>query len=494
MARSADGGLSAINLNAADMNFRDCYAGKTAMVRATDNVDGIGAYVVGSGALGGTSVIAHCYLYYGSKHILGLVASAHDSDVTIQDVQAEQCPPGVSSSVWVSFMDGLHGESNNVHRYIRCRTDWPIGKIGSTAGDTTIQSVMLMHNSSSGVQFRDAIFDHCTINGYVALGICSNAIMQDCVVGGFAPSAVVSNICVRTRFSGTGLNLEFSSATSTLVRNCIAVHTNLYAGGIWTGWTLQGNVTLENCTLDFTRVRPVSAGLTSGTLNRRGPLNLVARNNVFLMNPPGGTNQFAVFANFTTNDTYAISNNVFVLGSSNWVASAYTNAASGADKTFAQWQALGFDANSRLVNDARIDPITFNPLNDSPVRDFAVSLDRADEFTVEIFEDRNDAGAIEFVDRFQGITGLMARPTVSGGTSVHSVALSWHFPGPLTPDLDYRVFASSNLTTWTCIATSRTESLVFDATNFPARFFVITARFLGIENPDPGKLGTNIFE
>jgi hypothetical protein len=491
VARSTDGFGFGINLNEPDMNFRDCYAGKTSMIRATDNTDGLASYVIGTGkAFGGTSVIAHCYLYYGSKHILGLVASAHDSQVKIEDVQCEQCPPVISCSPWVSFMDGLHGESNNVHQYVNCRTDWPVGKIGSTAGDVTIQSVMLMHNSSSGVQFRDAIFDHCAINGQMSLGICSNAIVVDCAVGGVQPSASFLNFIGRSRFTGAGMDLQYNEATKTLIRNCVAIHTNLLQGGKWMGWLLRGNVTLENCTFDFSGVRPAFPNQNTGILNRQGPLNLTARNNLFLINATGGSNQFAVYANFTTSDSYSISNNVFVLGSSNWIASSYTDNVA-ADKTFNAWQALGFDANSRTVSDVRVNPSTYVPDADSPVIGAGADVGPARDFTGMVFGERNDAGAIEFIEPHQGVTHLRAEQLLSSSLPVPSLALSWKFPGPCTTDLDFRIFASSNLMQWTCIGTSRTESVIVDATNSPMRFYVVTARSSGMENPDPSSLGVD---
>ncbi|HTD66609.1 MAG TPA: hypothetical protein VK846_08785, partial [Candidatus Limnocylindria bacterium] len=212
VARSTDGFLAGISLAAANINIRDIRAGKTCMVRATDNLDALASYVVsGEGGFGGTSILAHCELFYGSKHILGLVGDANNSDITIQDVQAEQGSPTASQSPLVSFMSGA-AKSNNVHRYVNVRVSKPSGLIGSTNGTTDfVGSTMLMHNSGSGVQFREVVFADCNLAGTVGWGICSNAYVTNCVLGAVQPSAVVSNIIVGTKFKGHGVSLIYNS-------------------------------------------------------------------------------------------------------------------------------------------------------------------------------------------------------------------------------------------------------------------------------------------
>ena len=367
VARDETGFAHAINLNGTNIHLYDVYAGKTCMAERTTG-DGLAAYVIGTmgNFSGGTdNVVSNCYLYYGSKHVIGFTSDADDQVLHVYDVQAEQASPYASASAFVSFMSGA-AKRNNVHRYIRPRCDAPIGLIGSTAGQGTVQSVMLSHNTGSGVQYRELSFDGAMINGYVAFSVCTNAILMNSVVGGYQPNAVVSNLCVRNHFTGIGLDLTFNSAPQTLVQSNTALHTNQIVGGQWTGWLLKGtNVTMEFNTFDFRSIPPIFAVQDAGILKRQGDLvGFVFRNNV-VMNMT--TNNFSVFHAFSSVDSMAISNNVYSLGYSNFVAAFYTNSGVEAYRTFGQWQSLGFDltsetnANVRLVRDYR-------PLGDSPVR------------------------------------------------------------------------------------------------------------------------------
>lgn len=346
---------AAIHLNAKDMNFRDCYAGKTAAIKATDNTDGLGAYVIGTdGGFGGNSMIAHCYLYYGGKHILGLVGGSANANVTVQDVQCEQCDiPSVSSSAWVLFMPGTPDETNNVYSFIRCRTDKPSGQIGSTSGAMNNQSVFLMHNSGSGIQFSSVTLDSCQMNGAVGWGICSNGIATNCIFGMIQPGATVSNIIVNSKFTHGGVSL-FYSAGNTIVQNCIDVDTNVMLGNQWSRY-LQGNgVTYQNNTFDFSGSLLSASGAHHGSFVSLGLTNFIFRNNIVVLKNFSGTNQLSAFENFTNNVGYSFSNNLYVLGSSNWLAANFTNGTRGTNLTFAQWQALGFDANSAVVDNPHL--------------------------------------------------------------------------------------------------------------------------------------------
>lgn len=360
--RSSSPYTAAIALNASDMNFRDCYAGKTALINPVDNNDGVFGYVIGTeNGFGGNSVIDHCYLYYGSKHILGLVASSSDATVTVQDVQCEQAgAPTVSATAWVLFMDGVHGESNNVYSFIRCRTDKTTGQIGSTSGILG-GNAMTMHNSSSGVQFKSVTFDSCQLNGNVGLAICSNAIVTNCVFCNVQTQATVSNIIVNSKFTGRGVDLLGSGAHHTIVQNCLNIDTNSLTPGQWPR-NLQGNdVVFQNNTFDFSGV--YSSADNVGQFVRSGSLtNFIFRNNIVII---AGTNQFAAFQNFNSANSCSFSNNLYVLGSSNHLAAAYTNGASGTNLTFTQWQALGFDANSVVVTNPLLNT-NYSPVSGSP--------------------------------------------------------------------------------------------------------------------------------
>lgn len=395
VARDASGYSFAINLKAVNMNFRDCHAGKTAMIKVTDNADGLASYVVGSGDLfGGTSQIAHCYLYYGSKHILGLVADADNSDVTIEDVQAEQCAR-VSATAFVSFMAGAT-KTNNVHRYVRCVTERGFGAIGSIAGEVNLGSDMLMHNIGSGVQFREVIFDACRISGTVGWGITTNALVTNCTIGGISPGAVVSNRVVNSRMFGAGISLIYNAASNTLIENCTFTHTNNFTLGAWNGNAIQGVVDLKNCSFDFSGLTGTAFSGGYGPMWRYGRTFLTVSNCVFK-----GLGSAAVYTSLSTNDTVSMDKNIY--DTTGNIVVNYTNSASGADRSLAQWQGLGFDASS-IAADARLDS-SFRPYADSPARQLGPNAPGQD-ITGRTFPARRTAGAVEYVAPTGGFKGF----------------------------------------------------------------------------------------
>lgn len=361
-------GGSAINLNARSINCQDAYGGYTALAGKTDN-DPIGAYVIQGGvsfALGGTSRVAHCYGFYGAKHIFGSTGDDSNAFLTFEDCDAEQCPPyGQSATAWVSYM-ASSSSTNNRHWYVNCRTRKNVGKIGSTEGATDNQSVFLSHNNGSGIQFREFVFANCNIVGAQSPSVVSNVYVTNCVFGGFAPNVQNELVIEDTLFNGIGLELLFNShARSSTIRRVRAKHTNFLQGGVWTGWGLQGtNVTIENCTIDFSRVTSSIPGQVTGLLRRHARLeNFVFRNNAVLM----GTNVYSVFETFTSTDTFTIDYNRYQLTSTANFSNLYTNAGTGAMRTFGAWQGLGWDANSATNTNMGLN-VGYRPLVNSPVR------------------------------------------------------------------------------------------------------------------------------
>lgn len=391
VARDVTGYGFAINLNAGDMSFRDCYGGKTAMLRATDNTDALAAYVVGTGgSFGGTSVVQHCYGYYGSKHIFGWVASAINSELYTIDCDAEQGVPFASQSPWVSFMSAAT-DTNNAHFYVNCRTLRGVGMVGSTAGTSDSQSIFLSHNSSSGNQFRLLSFSNCFFpKAAMSLGVAWRGTMDGCTVGELI--IAITNTALRScLFDRRTFVTTFTTAPYLGVTNCVFVPTNRFIGGEWTGSGVRGTVAFENCTFDLSAV-PSNDATYRGVLDRLDTTTLVFRNNAF----KAGALQHSVFSNFSTNDTISSSNNVFALGTDSIVAFRYTNSATGTSRTFAQWQALGFDANSISTDNIGLRD-NYAPFYNSPVIGAGVNVGPSTDFTGNTFAVRNDVGAYEFV-------------------------------------------------------------------------------------------------
>lgn len=385
--------LSSALLFSTTMRVSGLKCGKTCLAGKTDN-DPLGAYVVGTGTgFGGISRIENCYFYYGSKHILGLVGDAAGSDVTIYNVQCEQGSgyPGVSQSPWVSYMFGA-SSTNNVHRYINCTTLAWGGLIGSTNGMASNGSCFLNHNNSDGSMQWDLIqFVNCNFpSSDVNLGGPSHAYTLSNSILGTLTDYGTNTTINRCFFQSKAIQQGVTNANLTLL-NSIFQPTNRFLGAEFEGIMGQGILTAIGNTFDLSLI-PSSDIATRGWIERVGPITLACSNNVLIV--PTGT-QYTMIRTATNTDTLLMDNNVYLLGSSNYVANAYNGGSAASGTTLAAWQALGFDTHS--VSASPCFGPGWRPYAKTPCWNTGAEFGPSTDYTGKLFQSRRTAGAYEYV-------------------------------------------------------------------------------------------------
>ncbi len=381
----------AVNMNVGNLNVADIYVTKTCDAAAADGACNAGYGIAAGGLWTGTNRVFHCYTSYTGKHGIGLVADSDASEVTtIDSCEAEQGSPYGSQTPFVSFNGttpvGIH------HTYSNCVCLKDTGLIGSASGISGTATAFYSHNNSGSGQFIISLdgcnFASATTGGTNAM---SSLTVNNTVFGGDL-SGATTRVFTRCLMQKVGPNQSNASGTTT-VRNCVIVPvtTNYNDDGVVAG----GTVTIECNTYDL-------RGITSivnnpGVLVHTGNATVTVRNNAFIFPANvGGSTEWVVFKNFTNGDTLVSTNNACEFHGQTNMAKAYNPGGGAVDKTFAQWQALGFDANS--INSANLSlAADYKPHAGSPVINAGVDLGPLVDYTGRLFSPRNDIGAFEFV-------------------------------------------------------------------------------------------------
>lgn len=382
-------GGTTILLDAITANLSDCYSGKTALADKSSNDPG-GGYVIGT-QNGWSGTISHCLLIYGSKHILGLVADSTNSTSVIQGIQAEQCQPyGASVTPFVSYMQ-LGTSLGNYHHYNGCQTLSVVGLIGSTNGQASSAAVFVNHNNGVGINFAQITFTNCyfPLGSLSLLGPATNVFVDTSRIGSIS---TYTNIMTATRCL---FDLSFvgsqTSSTTNIVLNCIASPTQSLTAGAWTG-TTRGYLAVTNTTIDMSFISSSDVP-HRGFFARNGASTIIVQNCVFYV-PTGKS--YTLFSTGYTNGTDTITgqNNVFKLGDDGLVAFNFYNGGGSSDRTFSQWQGLGFDTSSSSSNPCLNS--TYHPYAKTPCWTTGAELGPAIDFTGKLFQSRRTAGAYEY--------------------------------------------------------------------------------------------------
>lgn len=254
----------AVKLMASNITLKDLRCGKTCLAQSTDN-DPLGGSVLSTmGVVNGTNLIEHCYLHYGGKHVLSLVAEAVNSEFTMRDVQCEQGTAYAGQSPFVSYMAGANS-TNNVHRFIRCSSFATTGLVGSAAG-TSSQPAFLCHNNGFGIQWSSFCFTDCTFpRANISVGIAPNVSLAGCLIGSasfYSPNATVS----RCKFDTASWSMMYTTDPTLTIQNCIFAPTTRLSADLWPGGRVRGVVTVEGCTFDLSNI-PSSDAPARGIIN-----------------------------------------------------------------------------------------------------------------------------------------------------------------------------------------------------------------------------------
>lgn len=320
---------------------------------------------------GGSSVIRNCYLYNGATHNLGLIEGSSNSVVLVEDVQAEQASPWTGQTLFVSYATTGTGLR---HTYRRCSSVKNAGLPGSMAGQVlTVQPGMYNHNTGVGTQFASITLEDCSFPG---MGI--NGSGTGVTAGGY--QIVGTRFGMGKLYTDTTLNrcyidrsMVSPGDTSSTIRmtNCLFRPTITPTNGGDGTFQAQGVMSFDGCTFDLRAIPAFAAGF----MFRWSTLTFTMINSIFLANSGfavSGADNISPTHGLRNTDTVVCDRNVLYLGGSNKnTANYYNDGATTANRSFAQWQALGQDTHSISTN-----PLLnadYTPTASSPARNLTVT-------------------------------------------------------------------------------------------------------------------------
>jgi hypothetical protein len=380
--------VSAVQLLVPDVHVSGLRVRKTCVADKSTNDPGVNYCLQGQSGFGGTSLIENSYFDYGSKHIVGFTDNNANSRVTISNVRVEQGSPYASQNPFVSY-NGGGSTTDNQHYYVNCTNLKSKGLVDSTAGTNDTTASFYSHNSSGSNQYSLVSFTGCNFGGQIS---CTNAIIALAITSTTFGGGQTSATTVTINHSYLTQQMAFPGSGGTLTaRNCIVVPTQKWGGGLNLTHDLNGTTTWEASTFDLRTAALVSGSSGGGLFKHSTNATLTFRNNTVLL--PNNV-AYGIFENLTTGDTVTATNNAYY-APSGVISVAYNDGSTTADRSFAQWQTLGKDANSLNVSDLML-ATDFKPLKGSSVINAGTDLGPLVDYTGRLFAVRNDIGAYEF--------------------------------------------------------------------------------------------------
>lgn len=356
---------------------------------------------------GGNITIENCDLRYGDKHNLGFTAqsgglnsgavsynqsgSTSSFNLIVNNCTFEQASYNGGSPI-VNYM-ALGGGTGNVCTYSNCVCTLADSIQGAASGATGGADVWINHGSGTPTQQAAApgyslvAFNKCNFSGgQMDFQGNSTAITN---FGGtwydatlYANSITINGVTF-TGNAPTGSNSGVAGANAPVVilENSIIVPANLNFGH---GTTTYGNWTVQGCTFDLSQ-----AGSQSGSAiwnPSANTLSLTFQNNIVIGNSTGLT----LWYDLTPSNTITSNHNEWSIGTG--LLTRQWNGTT--DKTYAQWQALGFDAASVNLATLPISLTTYIPSAPGAVTN---SLGQLNDYTGFVFSSRQTPGAYEFI-------------------------------------------------------------------------------------------------
>lgn len=379
---------AAVMLSARHLSVRDLHVGKTCLAGSADN-DPVGSYCVGTGSGLGEAVIAHCYLYYGSKHNIGITLGDAGDHVIIEDVQAEQGSPYAGPGGQTPFVSYNHQYEalGIVHTYRRCKTRANAGLIGSAAG-TMVPYYPVFYSHNQGTpgepdQFARLEFEDCDFGASTVQGSATQLLKLTRTRCGEVTflADVEAEQCVIEGMILAGTDDRVTE------RNCLH-----RLQGILSRKPLPGKTDIRFCTFDARGIVSIQGGVPDAALfNRVETAEVVFVNNAVLM--PATPVLANVFSGLRQTDELALRHNAYALGG-NTLVRDYEDGQGTRSLDLQGWQALGMETGSLQGEDLMLKTDGM-PMPGSPLIDAAEDVAPGSDLSGKSFRVRDDIGAVE---------------------------------------------------------------------------------------------------
>ncbi len=405
-------GASAILVQAPDVWIDDPSAGgglirKTCLARSTDGDPYNGYCVQWDVGCGGNCEISNLTVDYFSKHGMGRTVSASNCQVTRVNITYGQGSPYVGYGGQTQDVDFCDVGTGNSWAYVNCRSSVNTGVVGSAAGAITSAQPSWISHASASNNFTGGTWTNCQLcSVFTGLsGTVGPITITGTTFGGGTVSCTTNMDASRTTLEP--LTLDTAGQTLTITNSILQISdstTNYY----FNDSQLTGNLVVRGSVVDL-RGNLAAGG---GVWSKLNSAAVTFENVLFLSNP--ATN-FVLLDNFSSTDTIVMDHNAYVTGPAGEVVQRYdNNGTTAASDTLAQWQALGFDANSFATANPLI-AANDSPLPTSSLIDAGVNLGMLDDYTGVVFPLRNDIGAYEYVPSSGGPIPVITSPLTAAG-------------------------------------------------------------------------------
>ena len=343
---------------------------------------------IGSNDWNDISIIDSCQWSRAGKHTFSATGGtdAATGFVVFRSDTASEGPGGVFVGYWSHFVDytGFSGIGSAMSIYdgdVTVNGSANIDAPGGTDADPTYLA-LIAHSNDATPAFSHRLIENCDFGGTLSLGGPETVLaeMRNTVVAVAADTFAITTMIDRSTF--TYRLPGFGGGTAIVTNSVFAPHT-LFTG---TPRNLQGTVTLDHCTLDFThgvfystawtRTAALSFSLTNSVI-----LN---ENNVVygLIDAAQHTDSITVDHSLIQGPTGFIFIHNFDGGGT---GKTYADALTGTPGLSV--------TNTRFVANAKLNPTTYAPLPGSLAVGQAVTVANAPDYTGTIWAVRHTAGA-----------------------------------------------------------------------------------------------------
>lgn len=405
---------SAVAFSAGNYRAIGFYVRKTTLVDQGDN--DFGAYCFQEAVLHGSGFsdsIEGCYFAYGDKHCLGSTSGTTASSLLVLNTQCEQAHAYCSfggQTPFVSYTGSTTADVTHIYRNCTCLAR--SGRIGSTAGNPigTGGDIFLSHNNGTGTSFSSITLDNCNFaSGSVSVGVSTNFTLTNGTKVGQVLTSCPNNTAQGVTFTEQLVTMQGSAANLTIQNSLIKPTFALKPAPPYFGLLVTGNVGIQGCTFDLAGITGDSNSyFEQGMIQRTGPLNLTFRNNAYVV--PAGQN-LPLLYNTGNSDTLTFDHNAYNLGAGTILARSST----GANLTFAQWQALGRDCTNSTLN-ANLLLQNDIPQSGSPLINAGAELGSMADVTGTLFAHRNTIGAYQNTGTYLAPQSISSLPSAQNIT------------------------------------------------------------------------------